>query len=63
LVQLGFFAARLGRGRVAVIYEEGVELPSDAGGIAYVSAANERWKLSLGIELRDAGFAVDLNKV
>jgi predicted nucleotide-binding protein len=33
---MGFFYGRLGRDHVAVLYEEGVELPSDTDGIAYI---------------------------
>lgn len=61
--ELGFFIGALGRSRVAVLYEEGVELPSDMDGILYsVLDSRGAWKLSLGRELRAAGFAVDLNR-
>jgi CAP12/Pycsar effector protein, TIR domain len=60
--ELGFFIGALGRSRVAVLYEEGVELPSDMNGILYtILDAQGAWKLSLGRELRAASFAVDLN--
>jgi predicted nucleotide-binding protein len=54
--ELGFFVGRLGRHRVAVVYEDGVELPSDIEGIAYIPAdANGGWKELLRTELRAAG--------
>jgi predicted nucleotide-binding protein len=60
--ELGFFIGALGRSRVAVLYQEGIELPSDMNGILYtVLDSQGAWKLSLGRELRAAGFAVDLN--
>jgi predicted nucleotide-binding protein len=61
--ELGFFIGALGRSRVAVLYEEAVELPSDMNGILYtVLDSKGAWKLSLGRELRAAEFAVDLNQ-
>lgn len=60
--ELGFFIGALGRSRVAVLYENAVELPSDTNGILYtVLDSQGAWMLSLGRELRAAGFAVDLN--
>jgi len=59
----GFFIGALGRSRVAVLYEETVELPSDMNGILYTTLDSQgAWQLSLGRELRAAGFAVDLNR-
>jgi len=61
--ELGYFIGALGRSRVAVVYEDGVELPSDMNGILYtVLDPAGAWKLGLGRELRAAGFAVDLNR-
>lgn len=61
--ELGFFIGALGRSRVAVLYENNVELPSDMDGILYsVLDPQGAWKLDLGKELRAAGFAVDLNR-
>jgi Predicted nucleotide-binding protein containing TIR-like domain len=37
VLELGYFWGALGRDRVAVLVQEGVELPSDAGGIHYIS--------------------------
>jgi predicted nucleotide-binding protein len=60
--ELGFFVAALGRSKVAVLYEEGVELPSDMSGVLYTPLdAGGAWKLVLGKELRAAGLSVDLN--
>lgn len=61
--ELGFFVAALGRSKVAVLYEEDVELPSDMSGVLYTPLdAGGAWKLALGKELRAAGLSVDLNR-
>jgi predicted nucleotide-binding protein len=61
--ELGFFIAALGRSRVAVLYEEGVELPSDMSGVLYTPLdAGGAWKLALGKELRAVDLPVDLNR-
>jgi predicted nucleotide-binding protein len=53
----------LGRSRVAVLHEEGVELPSDMSGVLYTPLdAAGGWKLALAKELRAAGLLVDLNR-
>jgi len=62
--ELGFFVAALGRSRVAVLYEEGVELPSDMSGVLYTPLdAGDAWKLALARELRAANLDADLNRV
>ena len=60
--ELGFFYGKLGRKRVCVLYEGGIEHPSDVDGIVYVSLDRE-WKLALGRELRAAGIAFDPGKL
>jgi hypothetical protein len=61
--ELGFFIAALGRSKVAVLHEEGVELPSDMSGVLYTPLdAGSAWKFALGKELRAAGLPVDLNR-
>lgn len=49
----GYFIGRVGRAAVIFLYEEGVELPSDLGGVAYIRLdSGGRWKKSLLEELR-----------
>ncbi len=36
ILELGFFLGKLGRDKVCVIYEEGVEIPSDYDGVVYI---------------------------
>jgi predicted nucleotide-binding protein len=62
VLELGYFLGKLGRKRVAVLYKESVELPSDYHGVIYTPMdEGDGWKLKLAKELRQAGMAVDLN--
>ena len=64
VLELGYFAAALGRNRVCVLLKGDVERPSDYDGVIYIQLDDsEGWKLTLGRELRAAGFDVDLNKL
>jgi len=59
---LGYFIGKLGRRLVAVLYEDGVELPSDYLGVAYIPLdAPGAWRLNLARELRAAALQIDLN--
>jgi predicted nucleotide-binding protein len=61
--ELGFFIAALGRSKVAVLHEEGVELPSDMSGVLYTPLdQGGAWKLALAKELQAAGLSVNLNR-
>jgi predicted nucleotide-binding protein len=62
--EFGFFAGALGRSHVAVLYAEGVELPSDLHGLAYIPYDfGGGWRLLLAKELKEAGVAVDTSKL
>lgn len=62
--ELGFFVGKLGRKNVAVLYTEGVELPSDFLGVVYIPLRDtDGWKLGLAKEVKNAGLPVDLNKI
>ncbi len=61
ILELGFFIGALGRKRVCVLYEKGVEIPSDYQGVLFVPMEND-WQLSLAKEIKEAGFSIDLNK-
>lgn len=59
IFEMGFFFGKIGRARVAVLYEDGVELPSDIHGIVYIPIdAGGGWKSKLASELNIAGIAV-----
>lgn len=60
--ELGFFIGQLGRERVAVLYEENVELPSDMSGVLYTEYDESgAWQVALARELKAASFQIDLN--
>ena len=62
--ELGYFMAHLGRQHTCVLYETGVELPSDISGVVYVQLDEAGgWKLKLFKELRGAGLDVDLERL
>jgi predicted nucleotide-binding protein len=63
IFELGFFAAKLGRSRLAVLFEDGVEMPSDFSGIVYIQIDPAgAWKFQLARELKIAGLRIDLNQ-
>lgn len=64
ILELGYFIGKLGRGRIAPIYEEDVELPSDLHGITYIAYnQSNSWRFELIRELKEAGYKVDANKI
>ena len=64
VLELGYFWGKLGRGRMCVLYKEGVELPSDIHGILYVLLDNfNGWQLQLAREMKQAGLPVDPEKL
>lgn len=64
VLELGFFVGHLGRSHVTVLYEEGVELPSDYLGVLYVPVdAPGAWQFAMVKELRAAGLSYDLNSL
>lgn len=63
IYEMGFFAGRLGRSRVAVLSEQNVELPSDLLGVLHLKAESETWKHDLVSEMIGADISVDLRKI
>ena len=64
ILELGYFLQGLGRERIRVLYEEGVELPSDIYGISYVLMDEYgAWKMKLAQEIASADITVDMNKL
>ena len=59
--EAGYFMGKLGRNRVVIIAENGVELPSDMQGIVYTNKNN--WEVDVLRELNAMGYAIDLNKL
>lgn len=63
ILELGFFMGSLGRGRVCALYQEGVEIPSDYHGVAFISIDPAgAWKFLLAKELKAAGIPIDINQ-
>jgi predicted nucleotide-binding protein len=61
MFELGFFYGAIGRSRVAVLYERGVDLPSDLLGVGWVPLDSKgSWKAKLAKELKHAKIEVDL---
>ena len=64
IIELGYFIGKLGRDRVCVLYEEGVDSPSDFKGVAYHPIDSEKaWRYKLAEELREAGFQANMNLI
>jgi predicted nucleotide-binding protein len=64
VLELGYFMAKIGRNRVCVVYENGVELPSDYYGVVFIPFDDHgAWRYALAKELRQGGLSVDLNRL
>jgi predicted nucleotide-binding protein len=66
ILELGYFAGKLGRSKVFSLYREGsdLELPSDIAGLIYtIYDPPGHWCLTLAKELKAAGYNVDLNNL
>lgn len=64
ILELGYFIGKIGRQNVCVLYESGVELPSDYYGVVFIPIDDHgTWRYALGKEFRQAGLSVDLNKL
>ena len=62
IFELGFFIGKLGRKRVAALYQAGVEIPSDYQGVIFTPLDDGgAWKMLLARELNAAGLKVDMN--
>lgn len=61
VLELGFFIGTLGRARTVILYEPGVELPSDLDGVLYVEIdQGGAWKNAVARELKAVGLETDL---
>jgi predicted nucleotide-binding protein len=55
IMELGWFIAQLGRHRVAILYKDGTEIPSDIHGVLYARFANSIAEVSERIRQRLKG--------
>lgn len=63
LYELGYFAGKLGRGKVLVLRKGDIEIPSDLAGVLYTELdENGGWKRKLLSELAYAGVPFDKEK-
>jgi len=63
ILELGYFAGRLGRERVAALKKGDIEMPSDFAGVVWTPMDTaDAWKMSLARELKTAGYEFDLGK-
>lgn len=60
ILEHGYLMGKLGRNRVCALLDGDIERPSDIDGILYVPY-KPGWELTVGKELRSAGYDVDLN--
>ena len=61
VLEMGFFLGKLGRGRVVILHEADVELPSDLHGVLYVQLdTSGAWRNAVAREVQAAGVEVDL---
>ena len=59
----GFLIGRLGRNKVSALVKDNIELPSDTDGVVYISYDSDEWKFKIAKELKNAGYAVDMNLI
>ncbi|MDG1153612.1 MAG: nucleotide-binding protein [Alphaproteobacteria bacterium] len=61
IYEMGYFMGKLGRNKVAIIIDEGIEEPSDIKGISYIESKN--WKFKLLKELQESNFPINFDKI
>jgi predicted nucleotide-binding protein len=62
IFELGFFIGKLGREKVAALYERDVEIPSDYQGVLFTEIDDAgAWRFLIAREMRAAGIPFDMN--
>ena len=61
VLETGYFWGKLGRDKMVILADKGVELPSDMQGVVYTDTAN--WQFSVCTELKQMGYDIDLNQL
>lgn len=60
----GYLIGKLGRQNVCALVKGDVEIPNDISGVVYVPFdSHGAWHLAVAKEMRNSGYAVDMNKV
>lgn len=62
LFELGYFAAKLGRGKVCLLRRGQLEMPSDLAGVEYLLYDGD-WQLKLAREMRAAKLPANINRL
>lgn len=60
VLETGYFMGKLGRNRIVILADEGIEMPSDLSGIVHTDTKN--WQFDLLKELKAMGYPIDFNK-
>ena len=62
--EMGYFMALLGRERVMLLLQDGVEKPSDLNGVVYTALDKDgAWKYRLVKELKEQGYLVSSDRM
>ena len=61
VLETGYFMGKLGRNRVVILTDKGIEMPSDLSGVVYTNTQN--WQIDLLKDLKAMGYNVDFNKL
>ncbi len=62
--EAGYFIGALGRSRVVLLHEAGVDLPSDLDGVLYKTLDDGgAWRYAIATEMQAAGLDADKNKL
>jgi len=61
VLEAGYFMGKLGRNRIVILADKGIEIPSDLSGIVYTDTTS--WQIDLLKDLKAMGYTVDFNKL
>ncbi|MBO6244436.1 MAG: nucleotide-binding protein [Clostridia bacterium] len=59
--ETGYFMGKIGRDKVIILADSEIDMPSDLGGVLYIS--NNNWETDVLKELRRIGYSIDMNKL
>ena len=60
----GLLIGKIGRENVVALVKEDVETPGDISGMVYETMdISKAWKFKLGLELKESGYNIDMNKI
>ena len=65
ILELGYFAGKLGREHVVALHRGGIEFPSDYDGVLYTPYDNDSgaWRSKLVAELKESGYEVSADNL